>query len=298
MSTKHAPGTENTRMSSKPESVGQQTRDPYKMRVLGLAVLVAVTPVVLFAIGWLASPHRFVSPGVPISYTAAGGSSAAQSGPLSAEQIYTNTCALCHGADGQGVARLGKPLRNSAYVQSLDDQALFDQIANGRMPDDPLNTTGSLMPARGAQNLGDAEIHLLVTLLRGMQDPTQPTASVEQWDLKSGELATAGSSESGEAHPGEAIFVTSCSACHGAKGEGIEGLGKPFTTSEFVAQSSDKELMTMIKMGRPIWDAANSTGIDMPPKGGNPALSDEELQQIIDYIRSVSTGADQSAIEG
>lgn len=57
--------------------------------------------------------------------------------------------------------------------------------------------------------------------------------------------------------------------------------------SEFVSGLSDQELLTFVKMGRPIWDAANTTGIDMPPKGGNPALTDDQLLNIIVYIRSL-----------
>ena len=50
----------------------------------------------------------------------------------------------------------------------------------------------------------------------------------------------------------------------------------------------DDELLTFIKTGRPIWDAENTTGIDMPPKGGNPALNDDDIVAIIAYIRSLS----------
>jgi len=46
-------------------------------------------------------------------------------------------------------------------------------------------------------------------------------------------------------------------------------------------------LIGFIKSGRPIWDAANTTGLDMPPKGGNPALSDEDLRKIVAYIRAL-----------
>jgi disulfide bond formation protein DsbB len=80
-------------------------------------------------------------------------------------------------------------------------------------------------------------------------------------------------------------FVASCSACHGEDGEGVEGLGKALDTSAFVRSKSDKELTTFIKTGRPIWDAENTTGLDMPPKGGNPALTDDDLANIVSYIR-------------
>jgi mono/diheme cytochrome c family protein len=43
-----------------------------------------------------------------------------------------------------------------------------------------------------------------------------------------------------DAAAGKQLFVSSCAACHGVGGEGITGLGKPLTTSEFVGGLSDE----------------------------------------------------------
>lgn len=86
---------------------------------------------------------------------------------------------------------------------------------------------------------------------------------------------------------GEELYNQVCIACHGEGGVGMENLGKPFTTSEFVASQSEEELLAFVKTGRPIGDPANTTGVDMPPKGGNPALTDEQILDIIAYIRTL-----------
>lgn len=86
---------------------------------------------------------------------------------------------------------------------------------------------------------------------------------------------------------GEELYNQVCIACHGPEGAGVEGLGKPFTTSEFISSHSDQELLEFIKQGRPISDPENTTGVDMPPKGGNPALTDEQIMDIIAYIRTL-----------
>lgn len=91
----------------------------------------------------------------------------------------------------------------------------------------------------------------------------------------------------GDPAAGKAQFDTVCIACHGPGGVGVEGLGKPFTTSEFLLTVNDQELLEFIKTGRPISHPDNTTGVDMPPKGGNPALTDEQLTDIIAYIRSL-----------
>jgi len=40
-------------------------------------------------------------------------------------------------------------------------------------------------------------------------------------------------------------------------------------------------------VGRDPSDPLNTTGIGMPSKGGNPSLSDEDLQDVVSYIRSI-----------
>jgi copper(I)-binding protein len=90
----------------------------------------------------------------------------------------------------------------------------------------------------------------------------------------------------GDAAKGKELF-TACSACHGPAGEGVPGLGKDMTQSEFIGEKTDDELVEFIKAGRPASDSLNTTGVNMPPKGGNPALSDEDLYDIVAYMRSL-----------
>jgi disulfide bond formation protein DsbB len=100
------------------------------------------------------------------------------------------------------------------------------------------------------------------------------------------DLAAPAQTSTGDPAAGQTLF-TSCAACHGPTGEGIAGLGKDLTTSEFVASNADDELVNFIKVGRDPSDPLNTTGIAMPPKGGNPALGDEDLFNIVAYIRSI-----------
>lgn len=95
------------------------------------------------------------------------------------------------------------------------------------------------------------------------------------------------SSAEGDAVAGESLFQGTCSACHGPDAKGLPALGKDLTTSEFTQNSSDQELLDFVKVGRPVGDPENTQGIDMPPKGGNPALSDEDILNIIAYVRTL-----------
>lgn len=91
----------------------------------------------------------------------------------------------------------------------------------------------------------------------------------------------------GDPAAGEQLFVASCSSCHGPDAKGITGVGKDLTTGDFLPGMTDDDFVVFINTGRPSGDPANTTGIDMPPKGGNPALSDDQILDIIAYLRSI-----------
>lgn len=87
---------------------------------------------------------------------------------------------------------------------------------------------------------------------------------------------------------GEKLFASTCSACHGADAKGIPNLGNDLTASEYVRVNADDTLLTLLKEGRPSGHELNTTGVDMPPRGGNPSLSDEDLLAIVAYMRSIN----------
>ena len=91
----------------------------------------------------------------------------------------------------------------------------------------------------------------------------------------------------GDAAKGKAVFEGTCVSCHGPAAKGLPGLGKDLTTSEFVSQQTDKQLVDFIKKGRPASDPANTNKVDMPPRGGNPALTDTDLANVVAFVRSI-----------
>ena len=89
-------------------------------------------------------------------------------------------------------------------------------------------------------------------------------------------LLLTASSASFSASAGETganLFENNCAVCHGEQGKG--GTGVPLALPDFQRQVSDEFLYTTIRMGRP--------GRVMP---AFTRLSDAEVHQIIDYIRS------------
>jgi disulfide bond formation protein DsbB len=107
-------------------------------------------------------------------------------------------------------------------------------------------------------------------------DDAAPVAAQEEPAVPAGDPAA-----------GKVLFAGTCSACHGPEGEGVPGLGKDMTASTFIASQSDAELIDFIKQGRDPSHPLNTTGVAMPPKGGNPTLTDENLSDIVAFIRSI-----------
>ncbi|MEZ6185055.1 MAG: cytochrome c [Planctomycetota bacterium] len=84
---------------------------------------------------------------------------------------------------------------------------------------------------------------------------------------------------------GQALYQSSCVACHGADAKGRPGLGKDMTDSAFLRETSDDDLVDFLRDGRPVSHPDNTTGVPMPPRGGNPSLSDADLRSIVLYLR-------------
>src|ERR1700687_2579881 len=109
------------------------------------------------------------------------------------KQIFTTTCAACHGLDGRGGER-GPDISRRREVQRVPDKALLQIVREG------VPATG--MPAFGS--LGAARIQAVARYLRSLQGQTG-AADV-----------------SGDPKHGKALFFgpSGCSQCHMIKGEG------------------------------------------------------------------------------
>lgn len=93
---------------------------------------------------------------------------------------------------------------------------------------------------------------------------------------------------SGDVAHGIEIYNGNCIACHGPEGAGIEGLGKPWVGSDFINARTDQEMLAFLIEGRPSDHPENTTGIAMMPRGGNPSLTDQDLLDLIAYMRTLN----------
>lgn len=218
-------------------------------------------------------------------------------------ELFLANCAACHARDGRGMAGLGKGLIASNFVAASSDEEIVRFLIEGRPANDPRNTTRVEMPPRGGNPaLTDADLGDVVVYMRGLQDPRRmpalaepapPTIAGATDAEKAAALAAAGGDEElAEIIAfGAKVFATSCVACHGRDAHGLKGLGTDLVASTFVKENDDEALLAFVKRGRDPSDPANTTGVGMPAKGGNPALTDDDILDVIEYLRSLQRQA-------
>ncbi|MDX1691192.1 MAG: cytochrome c [Acidimicrobiia bacterium] len=124
----------------------------------------------------------------------------------------------------------------------------------------------------------------VLALLAGACAEEQPgvdylntTTTTQPAELDEGQAIAAGAD----------IYSRTCAACHGPDATGVQGLGKNLVGTEFVNGRSAEELAAFIAEGRPVDHPDNETGIAMPPRGGNPSLTDRDLLNVALYLQSL-----------
>ncbi|QOI99467.1 MAG: c-type cytochrome [Phycisphaeraceae bacterium] len=220
-------------------------------------------------------------------------------------EVYYSACVTCHGADGRGMKGLGRSLVESDFAAGMDDASLAGFLEVGRPNVKPIG----MPPKGGREELTGEDLRAVVAYMRGLQDPRRMPALPEMVVAaatpsdaeKAKALAAAGGDEelAGYIASGSALFARSCVACHGAGGVGVKGNGKPLVNNGFVRGLDDDGMLAFLKRGRDPSDPANTTGVGMPAKGGNPALDEDDLLDIIAYLRTLAgdgggTGASAS----
>lgn len=122
---------------------------------------------------------------------------------------------------------------------------------------------------------------LAITTACSKEEPPAPTQSVEQ--AASTNQAPAETSQAPapmaqqamttEAPDGEAIYKKTCFACHDTGLAGAPKLGDQDAWAEHLAEGLDHLVQVAIQ----------GEGA-MPPRGGNPALTDEDIRAAVSYM--------------
>jgi len=80
---------------------------------------------------------------------------------------------------------------------------------------------------------------------------------------------------------GKTVYQGTCIACHGPDGKGVLPGVPDFTAANSPLGQPDALLIKRITEG---YQAPDSP-MAMPPKGGNPSLTDEQIGDVLGYMR-------------
>ncbi|HEY83790.1 MAG TPA: c-type cytochrome [Chloroflexi bacterium] len=192
--------------------------------------------------------------------------------------MYIENCAVCHGAQGEGIGAI--PPLNTEGLRQTDYDFLYKTIARGRY--------GTAMTGWHADEGGiynDYQIDELVSLIRyaswptvgelsaqrGLIPPTLPVPDVDEAFL---EQVTALGAEGAAWAEGIQLYANNCTICHGVTGEGSE-LGVPLNTPELRATDAD-ELARIIHEGAP--------GTMM--SSWDQVLDDDEIAALVSFLQN------------
>ena len=89
---------------------------------------------------------------------------------------------------------------------------------------------------------------------------------------------------------GAQLYSQACQACHGPDGQGVAGLGPALVSSELVQDGDGEHFVTFVRQGGHVEEeegaADPAAGPPMPPCGGHPELTDQDLLAIRAFLKA------------
>lgn len=188
--------------------------------------------------------------------------------------IYRERCSLCHGLDGTGNTPLGRVLEprprdftDLQVMAAIEDTRLIKSIREG--------IQGTAMAA-WRKVLTDREILEVVAYIKGFIPPEKRELPLEEVLLLRG----------------REVYERNCARCHGLDGKAGTTLGKilrprprDFTDPRSRGRLTEERMRHAIREGRP--------GTAMG--AWSPTLTDEEIEDVLFYIRKSFLAAKQEA---
>ena len=154
---------------------------------------------------------------------------------MSFDKLYSENCAGCHGANGQGGAATN--LANPEYQALIDDATLRDVIAKGEK--------GTLMPAFSVEAGGELTGAQIDALMKEMRTRwSRPNAF--GGDTPPPYKAT----HAGDASKGQQVYAAACAGCHGENAQ-KPGKDGSILDGSLLALVNEQTIRTTIIAGRP-----------------------------------------------
>jgi cytochrome c5 len=197
----------------------------------------------------------------PVGKVEFGGAPAA-AGARSGEEVVKSVCAACHQAGVAGAPKIGDKTAWAPRIKT-GMNALVQSALKGK---------NAMPPKGGNASLSDEEVARAVAFLAN-----QAGADFKAPAAPKGKPAAGAQKTAAAGADGKAVFDKVCTVCHTA---GVAGAPKPGDKAAWAPR---------IKTGIDALQQSVTKGKGaMPPKAGNPALTDAEIRAAIEYMVSQS----------
>jgi len=193
----------------------------------------------------------------PVGRVEFGAGGGAAAGARSGEEIVKSVCFACHQT---GVANAPKIGDRNAWAPHIKE-GLNGMVATA------IKGKGAMPPKGGNPSLTDDEIARAVVFMANQsgakfKEPAAPKAPAQKPQA---------------AADGKAVYDKVCFACHAQSIAGSPKLGDKAAWAPRIKTGSDALVQSVMK----------GKGA-MPPKGGNPSLTDAEIRAAVDFMVSQS----------
>jgi cytochrome c5 len=210
-------------------------------------------------------------------------------GMLTGEQVYAQVCKVCHEGGLAGALKVGDKAA-WAKVVSAGDKLAFEHAINGirAMPprggnsdltDDEVKRAAVFMANKSGANwtapaVTAAPATAAATPAAAPAAGTAAAPAPAAAPVAAPAVVAAATPAAAGAKPdGKKIFDGGCIACHGAGVAGAPKFGDKAAWAPRIATGMDALYAASIK----------GKGV-MPPKGGNPSLSDADVKAAVDFM--------------
>jgi len=180
-------------------------------------------------------------------------------------EVYTTTCASCHGANLEG--GIGPNLKDSEWIHGGDQASVVATITNG--------VAAKGMPAWGGI-LGPDKVAKVAAFVLASNTGEAPAAPADTPPPAAGGADATADAEA-DVDPmvaGEQVFKANCAACHG---ENLEGtVGPSLVDDEWIHGGELDQITATITNG-------------VPAKGmvsWGPILGEEKIQQVAQFVHA------------
>ncbi len=209
------------------------------------------------------------APGAADAAAAAPAAVAVASSP--GEATYNTNCAACHAQGIAGAPKTGDAAAWEARIAQGKD-TLYKHAIEG------YQGQAGVMPAKGgAANLSDDEVKGAVDFMVQAVQGGGAAAPAAEAAAPAAAVAAAAPTVADAGAKGKEIYDGVCFVCHTPGAAGAPKLGDAAEWAKRVAQGNDT------LYDRAINGYMGQAGM-MPPKGGRPDISDDDVKAAVDYM--------------